>query len=131
MTPIEAGMNEAKAVVPNAIVFVLDPSNKGAVVPEYAPGNTVAATESCVSIAALAEVDGPTTVRLGTPLSESERLGCVELFEGVVQTPGNRLAIVTSHLERLLEVQVAAATARIAVYADDPRSAGMICVSVW
>lgn len=116
--------------VPNAIIFVLDPSNKRVLVPDYAPGETIAANSTCVSVATAAEVDGEVSLHLGQPLSDSEKSGCAQIFRGSIETPGRKLAIVTSGFERVLETDVSAFVTRVTISTDAPSSPGVICVNV-
>ena len=99
-------MSEVTLPVPNALLFVLDPNHQDVQVPEYASGALVAANATCASIATLADVDGEVTVRLierdgATP---TERF--VVVFDGTLETPSRRVAIVTSQFESVLEQEV-------------------------
>lgn len=121
---------EAMLSPPNAILFVLDPANTSIVVPEYEPGVLTANSGSCLSIATQAEVDGDVTVRLSDQLSSAEKSGCDEFFEGEIATPGRKVAVVTSHFEEVLVLNVEQTVTRVAVGADHPDSPSLIWIEV-
>jgi hypothetical protein len=123
-------MIEVKLAVPDAILFILDPTNEAAVVPEYVPGEAAAATPSCVSIATIADVDGDVTVRLCAPLDDVERARFAQVFYGSVETPGHVLAVVTSEFERVLEMATTSTATRITVRVDDVQSPAEVYVNV-
>jgi hypothetical protein len=123
-------MLKVKLAVPDAILFILDPTNEAAVVPEYVPGECAAATLSCVSIATIADVDGEVTVRLCAPLDDVECTRSTQVFHGSVETPGHVLAVVTSEFERVLEVATTSTVTRITVIIDDVQSPAEVSVDV-
>lgn len=116
--------------VPSAILFILDPTNKAAVVPEYVTGKAAAATPSCVSIATIADVDGEVTVRLCASLDDGECSTLVQVFDGLVETPGHVLAVVTSEFERVLEVATTSVVTRLTIRVDDEQSPVEVYVDI-
>jgi hypothetical protein len=120
---------EAKLAVPNAILFVFDPSNKGAIVPQYDSSSPVAATSSCVSVATLADVDGDVTVRLLQLPNNSHPAGLIQVFDDQIETPGRVLSVVTSQFDRILETGVPSPVTRITIAVDDPKSPAVISVN--
>jgi hypothetical protein len=118
----EAKTMIAKLAVPNAILFVLDPTNEDAIIPEYKPGETAAATLSCVSIATIADVDGEVTVQLCTTSDNVILFTPVQVFAGLLETPGCVLAVVTSEFDRVLEIATDSTTTQIIVRVDDDQS---------
>ncbi|MEO7594444.1 MAG: hypothetical protein ABI134_24745 [Byssovorax sp.] len=123
-------MMKAKLAVPNAILFILDPTNEAAIVPEYVPGEAAAATPSCVSVATIADVDGEVTVRLCATLDDVERTMSAQVFHGSVETPGHVLAVVTSDFERVLEIATPSLVTRITIRVDDVQSTAEVSVDV-
>jgi hypothetical protein len=113
---------------PHAILFVFDPSNKRVQVPEYVAGELIAVNSTAVSVGTQAEVDGETTVTLGSRNEALDLSGFEKVFEGKVETPGRRLAVVTSERHTILEAEVGGTESKIAVWADDGRSPGHIIV---
>ena len=105
--------------VPNAILFILDPTNKNAVVPEYAPGKAAVATSSCVSIATISDVDGEVTVGLCASGDDITRPTALQVFDGTVETPGHVLAVVTSDFELVLEIAAPSTVTHVVVRVDD------------
>jgi hypothetical protein len=116
--------------VPNAILFILDPTNEAAVVPVYVPGEAAAATPTCVSIATIADVDGEVTVSLGARVDDGMWPTLVQVFDGLVETPGHVLAVVTAEFERVLEMEAPSTVTRLTVRVDDVRSPIVVCVVI-
>ena len=110
---------EAALFFPNAIFFVFDLANKKVQVPEYINGVLTAANESCVSIGTQAEVDGEVTVKLSDKFSESEKDSCEVVFNGFIVTPGKKIAIVTSELDKVLEMDVRDRKTHVKIWVDD------------
>lgn len=102
----------------NSIVFVYDFSHRPIEIPTYVSGELVAASQTCVSVGTLAEIDGETTITLADS-TDGIRVG--ELyFEGVILTPGHEVSVCTSANEKLLTLPILATHARIRVFANDP-----------
>ena len=116
--------------VPNAILFIVDPTNTAAVVPEYVLGEATAATPSCISVATIADVDGEVTVRLCAASSDVARSTPVRVFDGSVDTPGRVLAIVTSDFDQVLKITTPTAVTRIVVRVDDVQSPANVSVDI-
>jgi hypothetical protein len=101
------------------IVLIFDFSNKTIEIPTYDPDNTVSANESCLSIKTISDVDGDVTVELLHALpSDFDGLGH-EVFDGSVRIPSGKIAVVTPHNEKLLELNIEVARARVHVFVDD------------
>lgn len=122
-------MREVKLAVPNAILFVLDPTNRGAIVPEYDSRSVIAATSSCVSIATQAAVDGDVAVRLSQPQNNTHPEGLVQIFDDHIETPGKVLVVVTSQFDRILETDVRNTLTRVTVAVDDRKCPMLISVN--
>lgn len=121
-------MGQAVLNPPNAILFVLDPTNKNIVVPPYVDDELTAATNTCVSVGTQAEIDGETEVRL-----ETGAITCADLqqvFLGVIATPGNRVAVVTSNFQCVLEAEVPGGTVEVSIWVDDLREPACVTIGV-
>lgn len=116
--------------VPNAILFIVDPTNTAAIVPEYVLGEATAATRSCISVATIADVDGEVTVRLCAPSDDVARSTPVRVFAGSVDTPGHILAIVTSDFDRVLEISTPTVVTRIVIRVDDVQLSAHVSVDI-
>jgi hypothetical protein len=121
-------MGRAVLSPPNAILFVLDPTNKDTAVPPYVAGELTAATATCVSVGTQADVDGDVDVSLdpasGAPADMQQ------VFLGVIATPSGKLAVVTSHFQRVLEVDVPSDAAEVSIWADDLRYPAHVAIGV-
>ncbi|MEZ5886397.1 MAG: hypothetical protein R3D56_05915 [Paracoccaceae bacterium] len=113
---------------PNAILFVFDPTNRGVTIPEYADGKLAAATDTCVSVGTLPEADGETEVSLATesPIAK----GLKQVYCGKITTPGGKIAVVTSQLQRILELDVPIGSVTLTVLADDERIPSKVAIFV-
>lgn len=113
---------------PNAIVFVMDLTNPDVRIPEYVNGRLVASTESCVSVGTQAEVDGKTTVVLVKSIADSNALE-KHIFQGKISTPGKKIAVVTSDLRKILEVNVAGDETLVNIWVDHNRNPSNVVIS--
>jgi hypothetical protein len=111
---------------PNAILFLFDPTNRDAEVPQYVDGQLTAATASCISVGTQAEVDGETTVCIDPSGKDCEHLSAA--FVGTIETPNRKFAIVTATFQRLLEVNVLNEICNVEIWVDDLRSPSEILV---
>lgn len=120
---------EAIISVPHGIVFVLDPSNREVVIPAYVDGEVISSNPTCVSVATVPEVDGDLTLRLGKSATPADK-SILVVFEGLIETPGKRLAIGTPDIDAVLETDVPDVLTYIVIQVDDPKSPNLVCVSV-
>lgn len=105
---------------PNAIVFVLDPENSDAEVPSYVDGQLTAATASCVSVGTQADVDGETEVSLAWEADAGALAPDMHhTFTGIIETPANKLAVVTSQSDCVLEMDVQGDKVEVSISVDD------------
>jgi hypothetical protein len=121
-------MNSVKISPPNSILFVLDPTNKSAAIPTYIDGKLVSSTESCVSVATLPDIDGETEISLESSRNLHSDLN--EVFSGKVSTPGSKIAIVTSQLQKLLEMPVSQDKTMVRIWANDQKEPNKIVVGI-
>jgi hypothetical protein len=119
-------LEEKRVSLPDGILFVLDPGNRATKAPQYTPGKVSAATSTCVSIATIADVDGPVIVRFGSKPDENIDPGFLPVFEGTLQTPSRSLAVVTSTSEKVASGHVDANQASLTIYVDSIRSPSIV-----
>ncbi len=113
---------------PNAILFVLDPTNSGVVVPRYVDGELTAATETCISVGTQADVDGDTEVSLD--ISSDTLTDLHRVVSGTIITPGHKVAVVTSHFQRVLELDTSTDSVHVLVSVDDLRNPARVAVQI-
>ena len=117
---------EATTPIPNGVVFLCDPTAIIDVPPDTAAA-PVLSTKDCVSLWTLHEVDGPTTLVL-TDTYDGE--DCKLVFHGSITAAGRKLSFTTSTCERIIEVDLTADAAEIAVYANDASDPSkLVCVA--
>jgi hypothetical protein len=121
-------MNSLFVSPPNAILFVLDPTNEDVIVPPLADVEIATSSASCVSIGTRADVDGD--VEISASLSNFEPNDLKKVFFGRISTPGKKIAIVTSEFEILLELDVITNRAIVSVWVDDHSNPSVIFVGV-
>jgi hypothetical protein len=114
----------------NAILFVLDPSNETVQVPPYVDGVLTAASSTCVSIGTQAAVDGRTTVSLGRSQDGSDNSDLEKVFDGRLETPSRQIAIMTSELQKVLELPVGGTSTKVCIWTDSPRNPSRVTVLV-
>ena len=120
---------EATIAVEHARIFILDPCNKNVIAPEYVMGRAIASNATCVSVATISEVDGEVTVHLHRQPTGTPPLRHQKVFEGFIETPGNRLAVVTSTFARILEIEVANVRTSVSVFINDPQSPTVVNIN--
>ncbi len=113
---------------PNAILFVFDPTNKDVVIPSYIDGELTASSDTCVSVGTRADADGDTDISLD--LGGVAPPDLLRIFFGVIGVSGGKVAIVTSQLQRVLELEVPVGPVEVTIWADDLRNPGRIAVNV-
>jgi hypothetical protein len=114
-------MKEATLSLSHPILFVMDFDNPSAEIPEYTSEAVASSTSSCVSIRAVADVDGDATVKLVAGWQDAPPEGFACVFEGPVLTASRRIAIVTADNRKIIEAEVSGevATLRISVSNTD------------
>ena len=114
---------EKKLAVQNGAVFVSDPTHRDVTLPPVE--KPVTASSSCICIATKHEVDGDTTIRLASRFDQPS--GSM-IFDGNLETPGQRVEISGVGLESLLEMAVPDRTTRITVWTNHPDWPDLILV---
>jgi hypothetical protein len=103
------------------IVFVCDPSNNEMVVPEYNSSSVTSFTSSCVSIRAVAYIDGNVSIHLESNPDSMVRPEGVEVYSGHIKAPGRRMAVMDSENNNLLEIGGVGTIPLVEVFVDDQR----------
>jgi len=106
---------------PHPIVLVCDYDNLDAVIPEYDPRSIISASDTCVSIRTISEIDGDVTVTLTQRLPPELVRGKIAAFSGAIDVPGRRIAVVTSENEKLLEVTVGGNRVALRIFVDQKK----------
>jgi hypothetical protein len=115
---------------PHAILFIFDPSNKNVEIPEYVDGELTAENHGCISVGTQPDVDGETTVTLGRHSEGVDLTGLSRVFEGRIETPGRKLAIVTSESQSILERDLGSTEAEVSIWVDDAKNPGRVTVMI-
>lgn len=123
-------MNARTLLLPHPIVFVTDFGNTNVEIPPHSPTSVTSANESCVSVNALADVDGEVTIILANHLEAAPTEQLKLVFEGTVATPGRKIAVVTSENVNLLETEVTGTQSAIEIFVDDQAFPSKIVVNV-
>ena len=123
-----AQMESVSLSVDHGILFVVDPTNREAIVPEYVEGELVAATDSCLSIAVDPYVDGEVEVSLTT--EEVVTTGLHLAATHTLAVPGGVVAIGTAEVDRALEYRLSPGSVVISDWADSFVSASRVVVAI-
>jgi hypothetical protein len=100
---------------PNSLLLIMDRSVGQ--IPESMAGGLVAFTATCAAIGTLSEHDGSTRVILDDGSGPPAHGTLV--FDGVLDTPGLKLAVCSVLDEVVLELAVAAERTRVRIWAND------------
>ena len=121
---------EATLSVPNAIIFLYDLVSKDIQVPEYIDNVLVAANEKCISVGTQADVDvdGDVTIRLSSQIDDPDKNSCEQVFDGLISTPGKKLAVSTSEDDAILQVDVKGEKTQVFVWVDDSDFPGLVLI---
>lgn len=119
---------EATLSVPNAIVFLFDTATKNVKVPEYINDAIVASNKSCVSVGTQPDVDGEVTIKLANKFTDLEKGPYELVFSGYIDTPGKKIAVVTSEFEKLLEMGVPNMKTEVHVWVDDQKYPSVVLI---
>ncbi len=118
-----------KIAPPNSLVFISDVD--GGVVPDpdtIAQSAGITATDSCVAVCCLAEMDGKTEITLG-PVEEVI-LNEPPAFDGRLETPTHNVVVSTIELNRLLQVSVASSTTHLRIWTNRPKEPDQVIIGV-
>jgi hypothetical protein len=101
---------------PNSVLLLMDPQS--ADIPETMAGGHVAATESCIAIGTISELDGSVLVEV---LDErhGNRKELHKLGDWSIRVQNSRLAVCSIHLEELLSIRLQSTVAKLELWAND------------
>jgi hypothetical protein len=85
----------------------------------------VTATPWCIGVGTLAEMDGETTIRLGDKFAAPEG---IVAFDGLLDTPGLRVAVIDSGAKSLLSMHVRNRITHVKVWVNDTNETNLIFV---
>jgi hypothetical protein len=111
-------MNTRTYTPSHPIVFIFDYTNSHVDLPHFQEEKLVEQSRTAVYIRTIADVDGDVTVTLVHPQNDDSAPG-VEVFTGVIEVPGSKVAVVTSDNEKLLEIDLSRTVAEIRICVDD------------
>jgi hypothetical protein len=112
-------VKEATLSLTHPILFVMDFHNNEATIPGYSPESVVSANSSCISVKAIADVDGEVTALLADRMEGTALTGLRKVFEGKIMTPTRKVAIVTSDNESAIEIDVSGKITTVIVHVND------------
>lgn len=122
-------MQTIKIAPPNSLVFISDVD--GGVGPDpdaIARSRRIVATDSCVAVCCLAEMDGETEITLGS--LEEVKLNEPPAFEGKLETPTHNVVVSTSERTILLQTAVTSSNARLKIWTNRKREPDKIFIGV-
>lgn len=120
---------ETSLFVPNSIIFIFDLANEDIMIPEYNDGILISSTKSCLSVGTQAEVDGEVTIKLINRSENSDKDLCEVVFSGVIETPSQKISVVTSELEKIFEMDVQAKQTEIIIAVDDLQFPSIVLIT--
>ncbi len=116
--------------LPHGILFVLDPTHRKILVPQYDDNAVCSRNPTCISIAARAEVDGEVVVRFSEGPPPDGGTWIEVLREYPLETPGRRLAVVTSEMVTLCESQVNQQVTPVSIFVNPLESPDEIWIEM-
>ncbi len=117
-------------LIPSGRVFFYDPSHPNPVVPEHTESSVVAANASCISVHTLPDVDGEVFIELSYNISEEEKRKYHRVFDGIIETPGRQVTMMTREEVDVLEVKSYGASAYVSVWVDNHYSPTILLAEV-
>jgi len=109
-------MPEVKLEVMHGIIFINNISTENITIPEYIPEKLVSATNTCISVATQAYVDGYVEIKL-TNNFKNDSLN--KVFQGMIETPDNEIGVFTSEDICILHINTLEDKTQINIWADD------------
>lgn len=101
------------------IIFISDPSNVDAEMPEVDAECVATATDTCIAVRTIADVDGDVTITLSQETPDTIFTSYIEVFSGDIESPGHEVAIINSHDEKLLSIVFIGTLIHVRVFVDD------------
>jgi hypothetical protein len=111
---------------PNSLLLIMDPD--AGQPPLELHDAALAATDSCIAIGTLCEIDGETTIQLGVEPSAGSP-GIAQVFEGQIATPSRRIAVCTALNSVLASIEVTGSLTRVRIWTDDPTEPSQIWIA--
>jgi len=108
---------KTRCSVPNGVVFIED--IKGAMPPDPFTDEKIQWTSACIAVVCMHEDFGQTELTLG-PVAEVAP-GYESSFEGAIETPSGKIAIVDVPGNRILEAEVFGRTTAITIWRNHPK----------
>jgi hypothetical protein len=115
-----------KLAPPHSVVLISDVA--GGRRPDSMRGQLIAATNSCVAVGCLCEVDGETEFVLGA--SSAVNPGGPPTFEGRINTPNRRLEISSVLGDSILTTEVSQHETVVRVWVNDPKEPDRVIVGI-
>lgn len=109
-------MTQAVCSLEHPIIFIFDYDYDGIEIPEYNEAQVVSANEYCLSARVISDVDGDVKIGLNENISTTNM---IEVFKGKINTPNNKLAVITSQNEKLLEADGLGEKTGLQVFVDN------------
>lgn len=118
-----------KVAPPNSFVLICDA--QGGTVPDpdaIAEAASITATNSCVTVCCLAEMDGETEINLGP--ADKVGLDIRPAFDGVIETPTHTVAIFTTEWTKLLQINVMSDRSHLKIWTNRKKEPDRIVIGV-
>ncbi len=114
---------------PNSLIFVSDPNGGSVPDPDkIAREAGITATDSCVVVCCLAEMDGKTEITMG--LADDVDPGGDPGFDGILATPTRAVVVSTVGFDTLLEANAPNLQTRIRVWTNKPKEPDKVVVGI-
>jgi hypothetical protein len=120
-------MAASKRVAPPYSVVLISDSGGGKI-PDGMRGQLIVATNSCVAVGCLSEVDGETEFVLGASAEVSP--GEPPTFEGKLRTPGRRLEISSVLGDSILMTPVSQSETVVRIWVNDAKEPDRVIVGI-
>jgi hypothetical protein len=120
-------MTVSMRVAPSNSLIGISDVEKG-IAPDIDPKSSIVATESCILVACLPEVDGDTEITLGRAGDVDP--GKTPAFDGQLATPTGNLQVVTVDWKPLLQIAVMGAKTRVRIWLNRPEFPDAVTIGV-
>lgn len=105
-----------KEAIPNAIILFYDPGNEDFILAEWSSTKSYEATDSCISVATLPDIDGETTIEILNAKQKIDTRNMVLAYEGRLETPTGKVSVSTSHSLDVIGMDVLSNTCLVQVW---------------
>ncbi len=107
-----------KVAPPYSVVFISDTGKTE--VPKMESGSVIEATDSCIAVRCLAEIDGPTEFVFGS-IGQVDT-GKPPAYSGILKTPNGTVSLHDAYDESIAEMAVASTHTAVSIWVNDPKS---------